>query len=857
MNVTLYPNKKLLSREFVVQKRMADGSLQTMNATARNCFYTGTVTNHEFSRVAIDMCNGEMRGMIEAGDNCYLLEPGKDHSHVAYRMKRANITFEDSSALHCPVLDEVKNGHTKYIQSHVVHKCNPGYKLFGSAIQRCLPNGTWSGNTPVCIQKGSLRKDGIEVLHCPELSAPKQGTIKIQIKAGLFIAEHECMAGHKLLGNHLRFCIPTTGQWSGSAPTCQPSATAETFVNKMEGHSHKRRQASGSHLEIMVYVDQGVENDANQNGFNVTDYILSIINIMSSMFHDPTLEHEIDLTLTRLIMGGSGDFDIVQSASTTLDNFCAYQQSINPTSDNDPMHHDHAMLITSTDICGSSCSVVGLAPVNQMCSQGKSCTINEDAGFSTAFILAHEAGHNFGMAHDGEGNSCGGSSRLMAPSLGGQAENFLWSKCSAETLRTFINSEMSTCLDDVPINTQFKVNPNELPGLNYTADDQCRAEYGPSARFCPFSATMDPEEVCSRLSCRKTVDSAECITGNVPSADGTNCSSNTEFRICSRGKCVDGNTVVNASADGNAIVNASADGNTTVNATTKPIDGGWSAFGPYSTCSRTCGGGLRYRERQCNNPSPQFGGRTCSGESREYDALCNTDPCPAGSPSFIDQQCAATNDRPFNGTLYSWEEYTVTDISTVIGDPCELVCATANTTTVLVVVREPVAQDGTPCKNTDSSTGVCVAGRCTPVGCDNVLNSGVKLDACGVCNGTNSSGGLTESKYTLKGSGTFGYNTVAVIPAGARNVRVAETIVKYFNYIALESGGQSILNGGFITSLSGSFTAAGNEFQYNVELFTEEYVFTTGPLEEPLTVQVLVYGFSDSYSLSVEYYLCG
>ena len=39
---------------------MADGSLQTMNATARNCFYTGTVTNHEFSRVAIDMCNGEM-----------------------------------------------------------------------------------------------------------------------------------------------------------------------------------------------------------------------------------------------------------------------------------------------------------------------------------------------------------------------------------------------------------------------------------------------------------------------------------------------------------------------------------------------------------------------------------------------------------------------------------------------------------------------------------------------------------------------------------------------------------------------------------------------------------------------------
>ena len=53
----------------------------------------------------------------------------------------------------------------------------------------------------------------------------------------------------------------------------------------MEGHSHKRRQASGSHLEIMVYVDQGVENDANQNGFNVTDYILSIINIVRYTLH--------------------------------------------------------------------------------------------------------------------------------------------------------------------------------------------------------------------------------------------------------------------------------------------------------------------------------------------------------------------------------------------------------------------------------------------------------------------------------------------------------------------------------------------------------------------------------------------
>ena len=49
------------------------------------------------------------------------------------------------------------------------------------------------------------------------------------------------------------------------------------------------------------------------------------------------------------------------------------------------------------------------------------------------------------------------------------------------------SSRFATCLEDVPTNTEFDVDPNELVGLTYTADDQCRAEYGPSAVFCPFS----------------------------------------------------------------------------------------------------------------------------------------------------------------------------------------------------------------------------------------------------------------------------------------------------------------------------------------------------------------------------------
>jgi len=58
------------------------------------------------------------------------------------------------------------------------------------------------------------------------------------------------------------------------------------------------------------------------------------------------------------------------------------------------------------------------------------------------------------------------------------------------------------------------------------------------------------------------------------------------------------------------------------------------------------------------------------------------------------------------------------------------------------------------------------------VGCDNILESGAQTDSCGVCNGDDST--ATKITDTLTGSGGFGYHTVAVIPAGARDVRIAE-----------------------------------------------------------------------------------
>ena len=57
-------------------------------------------------------------------------------------------------------------------------------------------------------------------------------------------------------------------------------------TNTSEGERNgqeKHQSSSTSTIELMVYVDAGVQNDANQNGFSVVDYILGIINIVSSV----------------------------------------------------------------------------------------------------------------------------------------------------------------------------------------------------------------------------------------------------------------------------------------------------------------------------------------------------------------------------------------------------------------------------------------------------------------------------------------------------------------------------------------------------------------------------------------------
>lgn len=57
------------------------------------------------------------------------------------------------------------------------------------------------------------------------------------------------------------------------------------------------------------------------------------------------------------------------------------------------------------------------------------------------------------------------------------------------------------------------------------------------------------------------------------------------------------------------------------------VDGIWSKWNPWSSCTVTCGGGVQVRQRTCDNPAPSGKGKKCEGPD-EGTRLCSQNPCP-------------------------------------------------------------------------------------------------------------------------------------------------------------------------------------------------------------------------------------
>ncbi|XP_045140613.1 A disintegrin and metalloproteinase with thrombospondin motifs 2 [Echinops telfairi] len=420
---------------------------------------------------------------------------------------------------------------------------------------------------------------------------------------------------------------------------------------------------------------------------------------VNEIYHDESLGAHINVVLVRIILlSHSKSMSLIEigNPSQSLENVCrwAYLQQ-KPDTGHDE-YHDHAIFLTRQDFGPSG--MQGYAPVTGMCHPVRSCTLNHEDGFSSAFVVAHETGH------------------VRDRSLGKRAL----------------------------------------------------------------------------------------------------------VLHCFKGHCI------------------------WLTPDILKRDGNWGAWSPFGSCSRTCGTGVKFRTRQCDNPHPANGGRTCSGLGYNFQ-LCNPQECPDSQADFREEQCRQWDLHFQHGddAQHHWLPHEHRDAK----ERCHLHCESKETGEVVSMKR--MVHDGTRCSYKDAFS-LCVRGDCKKVGCDGVIGSSKQEDKCGVCGGDNSHCKVVKGTFT-RAPKKHGYIKMFEIPTGARHLLIQEmdTTSHQLAIKNLETGKFILNEQNDVASTSKSFIAMGVEWEYRDE-DGRKTLQTMGPLRGTITVLVIPQG-NNRISLTYKY----
>ncbi|CAK1554638.1 unnamed protein product [Leptosia nina] len=130
--------------------------------------------------------------------------------------------------------------------------------------------------------------------------------------------------------------------------------------------------------------------------------------------------------------------------------------------------------------------------------------------------------------------------------------------------------------------------------------DQCaiddpKLEYSPTGAWSPWGQWTDCSEHCGIGIRHRKRQCVEKHTSHSLFAWRTNCrGQHDQLEVCSSKNC--------------------------------NLDGGWSGWGPWGACSKTCGAGKRSRSRSCTRPIPFGEGANCFGPRTEI-GTCHRKPC--------------------------------------------------------------------------------------------------------------------------------------------------------------------------------------------------------------------------------------
>ncbi|XP_043528485.1 A disintegrin and metalloproteinase with thrombospondin motifs gon-1-like isoform X2 [Frieseomelitta varia] len=767
------------------------------------CFYSGTVDGDPYSAVTVSLCHG-MTGHVRTSTGSYIIKPAKpwrksDKDPLEFSLEHAIQRIRPYVVDHDRMNDADDHGRNR----------NCGVMDDGA--------------TPILeeLSSGKIYFDGQRRKRrspLPERKTAEHSRDDDVYKQ--FVGQAE---GHRnFLRNDARYYSVERRRNDLSEEYSQDS---EMESDPSVTWRPRRALSSEYFIEIMVAADAEMKK---YHGDGLLSYILVLMSTVSRIYKDQSIGNPISISVMNIvpidkIFGVRRTRSEGIAAADMLNKFCRWQQNNNP-SESSPGHYDTALLLTSSD--ETSCDTLGLAELGRMCMPGSSCAIVQDNGLAAAFTIAHEIGHVLSMPHDDDVKCSAfrnrsGVHNIMSRMLDDNTFPWEWSKCSRHYVTEFLEAGNGNCLLDRPDNIMLRDDPSRLPGEDYTVNKQCELVFGNGSRICSHMVG----DVCRRLWCTTPNGDHydQCRTQHMPWADGTACDRD---KWCHRGECVSRRNL-------------------------KPVDGQWGEWGQYGKCSRTCGGGIKKRFRECNNPPPQNNGRYCIGDRVKYRS-CGTKECPPGSPDFRELQCSHFDNNNMRIPNLTEDVKWHAKYSRISPqDRCKLYCQVESNQYYMLAEK---VVDGTPCGR--DTFHICVNGHCKPAGCDHVLNSTVELDICGVCGGDNSTCQWITGSYN---STQYGYTRVAKIPAGSNNIDIRQhawkDMVDDSNYLALRLGenGKYILNGNFRVMTQRVIVENGVTIEYSGPESVVERLNTSRPIETDLILEVLSVTESNPPQISYEY----
>ncbi|XP_047525882.1 A disintegrin and metalloproteinase with thrombospondin motifs 3-like [Pieris napi] len=430
--------------------------------------------------------------------------------------------------------------------------------------------------------------------------------------------------------------------------------------------------AKGLWLELAIVADHTMVKFHGRE--RVKHYILAIMNIVSAIFNDHSLESNMTLVINKLFLYEEKDSVIKYGnvkKSLEAVNKWNYRHLMKLPADSTGW--DATLWLTRAQLGGPS----GFAPVAGVCSRTRSAAIDRDEGLTSAFVIAHELGHLLGLTHDGEGQceTEGLKGSVMAPTVLATLHNYAWSSCSREQFHE--KSERWWCLqqrshDDGVVLGGAK----ELSNYVFTMDEQCRTEFGEGFSICKSVKIKSP---CARLWCAHKTMPHVCRSKRAPPLEGTPCGVNQW--------CVDR---VCEAMPGHVIGNRSE---------TKSIPE-WGDWGSWSQCNADCGYGLRTRIRRCWYKG-SISESACEGAGSQV-ATC-----------WAGQSCAATRDIRTD-VCFRQASYLIPQLQADESKHCESWCVDYGGGEATSFGALP---DGTPCSY-DRPYDLCFQGTCVKGQCN-------------------------------------------------------------------------------------------------------------------------------------------